>query len=173
MLNPFRNKNVLPTYLVTDPQKAGLLSGYMITQYTANALAQKICQLALPVSMFNITSANESEDVVSYGATAAQNLLEQLELLHQLNTVYLTVAAQSYAITRQTLIASGTQPAETLLVERLFAAVLKFSEGDKLPYENDDSFEVRYQCMSNLLKSGELSQIMGAPLRQRPLTVNR
>ncbi len=45
----------------------------MIPQYTANALAQKMAQLGMPASLFNITSANESEDVVSYGATAGTN----------------------------------------------------------------------------------------------------
>ncbi len=100
VLNPDRNGHVLPTYLICNEQQQGLLSGFMIPQYTANALAQKICQLANPVSAFNITSANESEDVVSYGASAGQKLLEQLELFRQLLAVYGTVMMQAYSIAR-------------------------------------------------------------------------
>ena len=70
LLNPSRNQ-LLPTYLISDTEHTGLLSGNMILQYTGNALTQKIAHLASPFSAYNITSGNESEDVVSYGATAA------------------------------------------------------------------------------------------------------
>jgi histidine ammonia-lyase len=159
MLNPFRNKNTLPTYLMTDVKKAGLYSGYMLTQYTANALTQKIAQKALPVAMFNITSANESEDVVSYGATAALNLLDQLELLHQLTTIYLTVCSQAYSIKRQ----EGINVSPDLTSEKVFASVSKYAEVSPYPSHYDESFEERYKNSSRLLVSNELGKIIDFP----------
>lgn len=100
MLNPARNKGVLPIYLIPKQANEGLHSGYIITQYTANALTHKICLLAAPVQPFNLTSGNESEDIVSYGATAAERLHEQLKLLKQLLAIYTTVVMQAYAIQR-------------------------------------------------------------------------
>jgi histidine ammonia-lyase len=101
MLNPNRNKGVLPIYLIPEQTDQGLHSGYIITQYTANALAHKICLLAAPVQPFNITSGNESEDVVSYGATAAERLQEQLEFMNQLLSIYATVVMQAYSLQRE------------------------------------------------------------------------
>lgn len=159
MMNPSRNRDVLPAYLLQNQKKIGLHSGYMITQYTANALAQKIAQLAVPCSMFNITSANESEDVVSYGATAAQKLMEQLDLLHQFNSIYLTVVAQAYGIRR-----SGMPSlAPELLSERLFAAIQEAS-GSCYPTSEEDAFEKRYELSSRVLRSGSLRSLIQNPL---------
>ena len=46
----------------------------------------------------NLTSANESEDIVSYGATACQRLLEQVGLLKELLSIYLVAVGQAYSI---------------------------------------------------------------------------
>ena len=159
MLNPFRNKNRLPAYLVP---RSGLSSGYMITQYTANGLTQKIAALASPTSPFNITSANESEDVVSYGATAAQRLLEQIERLEELNTIYLTVSVQAYSIARKKLSSSHPIP-PNLLSERLFQIIQEIT-GEEYPIEREENFQKRYDKMRIILNSGLKQKLAELPL---------
>ncbi|MBA3602202.1 MAG: aromatic amino acid lyase [Parachlamydiaceae bacterium] len=163
MLNPFRNKNRLPTYLIPNSEEVGLSSGYMITQYTANALAQKIAQFGIPTSIFNITSANESEDVVSYGATAVERLLQQVQLLKELNTIYLCVALQAYSIARQKKIAEGSTIPSELLAERLFQESVAFN-GETFPHVIDASFDKRYEKAQKFLDTDCLREIMGFPL---------
>jgi len=163
MLNPYRNKNKLPCYLITDPSLIGLASGYMITQYTANALTQKIAQLGMPTSIFNITSANESEDVVSYGASAAERLLEQIQLLHELLVIYLTVAIQAYSIVRQKHLNKGNRISSDLLAEQLFQKIQSLT-GEEYPTTIETNFERKYQAASEILSSDALRSIMGYPL---------
>ncbi len=161
-MNPFRNNGSLPHYLVPNQEHIGLESGFMITQYTANAVTQKMSQLGMPTSLFNITSANESEDVVSYGATAAMRLIDQLKLFSDLNTIYLTVATQAYAIKRGEYLKRGVN-LEGTLAENLFAMV-DFS--NKYPISEDQSFQPLYQANSDLLQTSKLRQVMGFPLKQ-------
>ena len=164
MLNPFRNKNKLPCYLIADSLKAGLISGYMITQYTANALAQKISQLGIPTSIFNITSANESEDIVSYGASAGERLLEQLSLLKELNAIYLTVATQAYSFSRHRYLAQKKNIPPELLAEKIFIKVQDFS-GQDYPITSEESFEKRYHLAGELLATENLRSLIGYPLQ--------
>jgi len=119
----------------------------MITQYTANALAQKIASLALPSQMFNITSANESEDVVSYGATACQRLLEQLDLINLFNSIYLTVNAQGYALARREM--AGLN--DSLYSEQIFGFIQEHF-GNVFPIMGETSFESLYKKAGELLK---------------------
>jgi len=149
LLNPFRNDGKLPIYLVADPKKAGFHSGFMITQYTGNALAHKISLLAHPASIYNMTSANESEDVVSYGATAAQKLLEQLGLMNELLAIHLVTTAQAYSLARK------TKHAKNPLCEELFE---KIQSKISFPQTEDESFEEKYTAAQNLLESGILKR---------------
>jgi histidine ammonia-lyase len=163
MLNPSRNKNQLPIYLIKDASQSGLESGYMITQYTANALAQRIAQLGTPTTIFNITSGNESEDIVSYGATAAERLLEQIQYLRELNAVYLTVAAQAYGITRAEHLSRGKAISPKLLAEQIFEKIQDFSD-EQYPTTKEENFSNRYSQAMRVLDSGNLRSIMGNPL---------
>jgi histidine ammonia-lyase len=163
MLNPYRNKSKLPTYLIPVESDIGLRSGYMITQYTANALTQKIAQLGMPTSIFNITSANESEDVVSYGATAVERLLEQIALLKEFNSIYCCVALQAYALTRKKKIRAGVHIPESLLAEQIFHTAAT-SMDIAHPFLEEESFENRYAKASNLLSSQALAAAIGNPL---------
>jgi len=163
MLNPYRNKNQLPIYLITDTSQSGLLSGYMITQYTANALVQRIAQLGNPTSVFNITSGNEAEDIVSYGATAAERLLEQLQYLRELNAIYLTVAVQAYSIKRQARISQGIEISKELLAEKMFDKIQDFTE-EEYPTVKEENFDRRYSQSMKFLESGVLGSIIGNPL---------
>jgi histidine ammonia-lyase len=163
MLNPYRNRNHLPIHLITDTSKTGLLSGYMITQYTANALVQRIAQLGTPTTIFNITSGNETEDIVSYGSTAAERLLEQLQYLHELNAIYLTVATQAYSISRMAHLAKGKAISKKLLAEQIFQKIQDITE-EEYPTLKDENFERRYSQAFKTLDSGILQLIMKNPL---------
>lgn len=140
MLNPGRNKGRLPIYLIPEQAGEGLHSGYIITQYTANALVHKICLLAAPVQPFNITSGNESEDVVSYGATAAERLQEQLELMRQLLAIYGSVAMQAYSIQRQNI---PENLREGCWSEMFFKQEAERT-GFEYPFKYDAPFAARY-----------------------------
>jgi histidine ammonia-lyase len=166
MLNPNRNRNQLPIYLIKDPSQSGLLSGYMITQYTANALVQRIAQLGTPTSIYNITSGNETEDIVSYGSTAAERLLDQLQYLRELNAIYLTVAVQAYAITREKHLSAGKTISPKLLAEQIFGKIQDIAE-EEYPTSKDENFEKRYNQALKVLDTGILQSIMENPLYSR------
>lgn len=153
LMNPFRNKGKLPLYLIADPTAAGLSSGFMVTQYTANALAHKICLLAQPAGNSNITSANESEDVVSYGATACHKLLDQIALFEELLSIYLTACAQSYALVRQ------ERKSKNAIVEKIFEIIQDEME---FPQTKDKSFDAKFQTAKELLMSGIFQQTVGS-----------
>jgi histidine ammonia-lyase len=121
----------------------------MITQYTGNALAHKIALLAAPASAYNMTSANESEDVVSYGATAAHKLLEQTELMNELLTIFLMTATQAYSIARLKI--EKKNPRCEALFEKIRSKI-------PFPQMEDESFELKYQEALLLLESGILGQ---------------
>ncbi|MDN3504897.1 MAG: aromatic amino acid ammonia-lyase [Rhabdochlamydiaceae bacterium] len=162
MLNPFRNKNTLPTYLIHQEEKKGLLSGYMIPQYTANSLAQKICMMAQPVSTYNITSANESEDLVSYGATAAHKLLDQIDLMNQLLTIYLTTSMQAYSLSRRQILNKGKSIPSSLLSEIIFQSVQE--QHSHAPFPSEENFAKKYEINSKILESGSLYTTSGISL---------
>jgi histidine ammonia-lyase len=145
LLNPFRNEGKLPIYLVANQEKAGLLSGHMICQYTGNALAHKIFLLSQPASTTNITSGNESEDVVSYGATAAQKLLQQQTHLNELLAIYLIVVAQSYSLARKTKAIKNPD------AEEIFQKIINKLP---LPQLEDESFEQKYKIAAEILQEG-------------------
>ncbi len=160
LMNPWRNDQILPPYLIADPKNTGLLSGFMIVQYTANALAQKISALGQPTSIYNLTSANESEDVVSYGATAAEKLLQQQELLQELTTLFCTAILQAYAIQR-----NKSSPPPHLISERLFAFLQK-GHRVKFPLEKDLPFSEIYEITQQSLLQDTLRHLLHFPLME-------
>lgn len=153
LLNPSRNQHILPIYLIADVRNAGLLSGYMITQYTGNDLAQRIASLGVPASLYNLTSANESEDVVSYGSTACQKWLSQLNFFEDFLAVYLTQLMQAYALRRQNQTVNPLTHSE-----RLFHYIQE-EMGIKHPYLQDQSFEMRYAAAKRLLHSSQIGTL--------------
>ena len=167
VMNPDRNKGALPMYLISNEEQKGLLSGLMIAQYTANALTQKICQLGHPVSVVNITSANESEDIVSYGASAGQKILEQQTLFQQLLTVYASVMMQAYSLARKKFSPlSPLLPSEQIYHEIQGCVEISF------PIETDMAFDY-YNSVENALK--ELKGYRFAPIfgGQEPVSPRR
>lgn len=155
MLNPLRNNQVLPNYLVANPEKIGLQSGFMIPHYTANALVHKMCLIAQPSSLMNSTSSNEAEDVVSYGATACHKLLDQMDLFEQLLSIHLLTSAQAYSIARK------KQGAKNPIAEALFQII---NEQTPLPKLNDDGFDNLYEKMTQLIYSQKLVKVLPDPL---------
>jgi len=155
-LNPKRNQFSLPCYLIKDASKKGLMSGLMITQYTANAVSQKIAQLGIPASIFNITSANESEDIVSYGATAGMRLLEQLEYMEQLNAIYATVVMQAYALKRE-----EKQISSLLISEHIFILLQKKME-NSFPILTDTAFD-QYDRIRKALDDLDIPNLINRP----------
>ncbi|OGN64869.1 MAG: hypothetical protein A2888_00990 [Chlamydiae bacterium RIFCSPLOWO2_01_FULL_28_7] len=161
LLNSNRNKKILPTYLIPDLAEIGVNSGFMITQYVANALTQKICQLGVPTSIFNITSANESEDIVSYGATACQRLLEQLEYIEQLNTIYFTALMQAYSIARKNI---DLKNHKNILSEKIFELAQNEMKEKAFPIISDTAFDEYYSRINLILNSVNLRKLINFPL---------
>lgn len=157
LCNPGRNKGKLPIYLIPDAKNIGLHSGLMLTQYTANSLVQQICHKATPTTNFNLTSGNEAEDIVSYGASSAHLLLEQLELMEQLTTIHAIATTQAYAIVRESV-----EVHEELTSERLFALM-----GSGFPLRKDQPFAPHYKTFGKLLATDSLRACIGYPLAGR------
>lgn len=154
LLNPNRNANKLPCYLVADPSELGIKSGFMIPHYTANALVHKINLLAQPSSLMNATSANESEDVVSYGATACQKLTKQLEYFSELLVLYGITVAQAYSITRKNLSSKHE------VIEELFSV---FNSHLDFPTSCEDGFGEKYEIIKKIINSRKLSDVINSP----------
>jgi len=167
--NPNRNGGILPTYLIPKGGEVGLQSGFMICQYTANSLAQKIAYLGNPSSIYNLTSANESEDVVSYGATSAQKLLDQLDYLDEFSTIYFASIMQAYAIKREELLAAGDEIPQDLPAERIFQRVQKsFGDIDGFfPIREDVAYGDIYAKLAEILKTEGLGDYIDHPIMKR------
>lgn len=149
LLNPFRNGHKFPIYLIADAKKAGFHSGFMLTQYCGNALAHKISLLSHPASVLNMTSANESEDVVSYGATAAQKLLEQLDRMNELLAIHLVATTQAYSLVRK------NRGDRNPLCEEIYENI---SSKIPFPQTEDESFDEKYKSALSILESGILGE---------------
>lgn len=155
MLNSWRNRNHLPDYLIPNSEEAGLKSGFMIPHYTANAIVHKICLIAQPSSLMNCTSGNEAEDIVSYGATACNKLLDQISLVEELLVIYLLTALQAYSIARK------NYHSKNEIVEEIFKSI---QDQISLPILNDEDFRQKYDTISSFISSGKLRKLAGFPL---------
>ena len=151
IMNPHRHQlniksEIFAEDLVPDGSKCGLESGFMIVQYTAACLAQKISVVSSPSSIFNITSGNESEDVVSFAPTSCLKWTEQLNYMKDFNIVYLTTMMQCYGLLKQR---NGILLDE---YEEVYNIVSKL-----LPTSHDVGFDTIYKkvkCILNKLKIG-------------------
>ena len=111
------NAHVLPAFLT---QNGGLNSGFMITQYTAAALATENKVLAHPASADTIPTSANVEDHVSMGCTAALKLRQILNNVEHILALELLAAAQGVDFRKQVLgegaqLGQGTQPAYQLI----------------------------------------------------------
>ncbi len=125
------NAQTLPAFLT---QQGGLNSGFMITQYTAAALATENKVLAHPASVDTIPTSANVEDHVSMGVTAALQTRQIITNVEQILAIELMAAAQGIDFRRQNLgpaarLGQGTQPAYALIRERV-----PFLEQDAVMY---------------------------------------
>src|SRR5678815_4601402 len=92
------NAHVLPAFLT---EHGGINSGFMLVQYTAEALCTENKILAHPASVDTIPSSANVEDHVSMGATAALKLRQVAENLEQILSLELFCAAQAVDLRRK------------------------------------------------------------------------
>ena len=91
LLNPALSQG-LPSFL-TD--KAGLYSGLMLSQYTADSLIVEQRMLSAPASVQSIPAAADQEDFVSMGMNTALKNKQILENAHSIIGIELFAAAQA------------------------------------------------------------------------------
>ncbi|MCB9101987.1 MAG: histidine ammonia-lyase [Anaerolineales bacterium] len=115
------NAQTLPAFLA---QNGGLNSGFMITQYTAAALAAENKVLAHPASADTIPTSANVEDHVSMGCTAALQARQIVQNVELILALELMAAAQGIDFRKQKLgdtaqLGRGTQPAYDLIRQRV------------------------------------------------------
>jgi histidine ammonia-lyase len=111
------NQETLPAFLV---QHGGLNSGFMLTQYTAAALASENKVLAHPASSDTIPSSANVEDHVSMGPAASRQARQIADNVERILTLELFAAAQGIDFRRQRLgpdarLGRGTAPVYDLI----------------------------------------------------------
>lgn len=125
------NSHVLPAFLT---RHGGLNSGFMITQYTAAALAAENKVLAHPASVDTIPTSANVEDHVSMGCTAALQTRQVINNVELILAIELMAAAQGVDFRKSDLgqsarLGRGTQPAYDLIREHV-----PFLEKDAIMY---------------------------------------
>jgi histidine ammonia-lyase len=125
------NQETLPAFLI---KHGGLNSGFMLTQYTAAALASENKVLAHPASVDTIPTSANTEDHVSMGAAAARQARQIADNVQRILALELFAAAQGIDLRREVLgpqaqLGRGTAPAYRLLRQRV-----PFLEEDAVMY---------------------------------------
>jgi histidine ammonia-lyase len=111
------NQETLPAFLI---KHGGLNSGFMLTQYTAAALASENKVLAHPASVDTIPTSANTEDHVSMGATAARQARQIADNVERILAIELFSAAQAIDFRREALgpearLGAGTSPVYALV----------------------------------------------------------
>jgi len=111
------NSHVLPPFLTRN---GGLNSGFMITQYTAAALATENKVLSHPASVDTIPTSANVEDHVSMGNTAALKGRQVLDNVEHILAIELMAATQGVDFRREmqgdgAALGKGTAPVYTLI----------------------------------------------------------
>jgi histidine ammonia-lyase len=149
------NSNVLPPFLTQD---GGLNSGFMITQYTAAALATENKILAHPASVDTIPTSANVEDHVSMGNTACLKTRQILDNVEHILSIELLAAAQGIDFRREiqgspTKLGVGTAPVYALIRTRApFIAV----DTVMYPYIN---------AVKALVQSGQIDTAVAGALK--------
>ncbi len=125
------NAFVLPPFLTKD---GGLNSGFMITQYTAAALATENKILAHPASVDNIPTSANVEDHVSMGNTACLKVRQVIENTAHILAIELMAAAQGIDFRREVHGASARLGAGTGPVYALIREQVPFIKKDMIMY---------------------------------------
>lgn len=123
----------LPPFLAA---KAGLNSGFMITQYTAASIVSQSKQLCTPASADSIVSSNGQEDHVSMGANAATKCFVVIENTEKVLAIELLCAAQALEFKRPLK--------SSIMIEKLM-----FDYRKTIPFMQQD------EILFNLLQSSQ------------------
>jgi len=125
------NAHVLPAFLT---QHGGLNSGFMITQYTAAALATENKVLAHPASVDTIPTSANVEDHVSMGVTSGLKLRQINDNVERILAIELLAAAQGIDFRRQKVGATAQLGQGTRHAYALIRAHAPFIEEDQVLY---------------------------------------
>ncbi len=144
------NAHVLPAFLT---KHGGLNSGFMITQYTAAALAAQNKVLAHPASVDTIPTSANVEDHVSMGCTSALHTRQILDNVEHILAIELMAAAQGIDFRKEQLgqaarLGRGTQPAYDII-----RAHVPFLEKDAIMYPY-------LELVRNLITSGQMVAVI-------------
>ena len=140
------NAHILPAFLT---RHGGLNSGFMITQYTAAALATENKVLAHPASVDTIPTSANVEDHVSMGCTAALKARQIIDNVEHILAIELMAAAQGVDFRKEILgptarLGQGTRPAYDLIRQQI-----PFLERDTVMYPY-------LEASRKLISSGQL-----------------
>ncbi len=140
------NRETLPAFLI---KYGGLNSGFMLTQYTAAALASENKVLAHPASVDSIPTSANTEDHVSMGCTAARQAQQIADNVEGILAIELFAAAQGIDFRREILgpearLGWGTGPAYELIRQHV-----PFLEYDAIMYPH-------IEAVRKLIATGEL-----------------
>lgn len=144
------NQETLPSFLI---KHGGLNSGFMLTQYTAAALASENKVLAHPASVDTIPTSANTEDHVSMGAAAARQARQIAANVERILALELFAAAQGIDFRRQALgpearLGQGTAPAYELIRRHV-----PFLDQDAVMYPH-------IEAVRQLVAGGELTQVV-------------
>jgi histidine ammonia-lyase len=144
------NQGVLPPFLI---QEGGLNSGFMLTQYTAAALATENKVLSHPASVDTISTSANMEDHVSMGPAAARQAKEIAGNVEKILALELFAAAQGIDFRRRVLgseakLGRGTEPAYRLIRQQV-----PFLEQDMLMYPH-------IETIRRLISDGSLLKVV-------------
>ena len=143
------NAQTLPAFLTKN---GGLNSGFMLTQYTAAALATENKVLAHPSSVDSIPTSANVEDHVSMGLTAALNLRQIAENVTHILATELMAAAQGIDFRKEEVgenanLGEGTAP--------IYARIR-----EDVPFIEKDTVLYGYiSAVKELINSGELDYL--------------
>jgi histidine ammonia-lyase len=150
------NQETLPAFLI---KHGGLNSGFMLTQYTAAALASENKVLAHPASVDTIPTSANTEDHVSMGAIAARQARQIADNVERILAIELFAAAQAIDFRREALgpharLGKGTAPAYHLIRQRI-------------PFLEHDAVMFPYiEAARTLIAAGELAQTVKRALSE-------
>ncbi|MDH7485150.1 MAG: histidine ammonia-lyase [Anaerolineae bacterium] len=148
------NRHVLPDFLT---RHGGLNSGFMLTQYTAAALASENKALVHPASADTIPTSANMEDHVSNGPAAARQARRILRNLNYILAIELLAAAQGIDFRRQVLGAQARLGQGTAAAYQLVRQRVPFLERDAIMYPY-------IEAVHDLVVSGELVAAVEAAL---------
>ncbi|HUW08175.1 MAG TPA: histidine ammonia-lyase [Anaerolineae bacterium] len=130
------NRHVLPDFLT---RQGGLNSGFMMTQYTAAALASENKSLVHPASADTIPTSANMEDHVSNGPAAARQARRILRNLNYILAIELFAAAQAIDFRCETLGPQAHPGRGTDAAYRLIRERVPFLERDAIMYPHIES----------------------------------